>query len=204
MNTLLVIIFIIKILARSKLFNVIREKHGQDTLRAVRYYERQLRRLEKLKDDLRFLLKCKKEHLTPNFAKPRFSIKTDRKTTARIGRIILETEIGNKHKTKKKIEEKLATVSSRLATKLTFLEYKAIQYRLRTNVSKQKKKWNRTQEKKLEALRKESKPDPIAKPLPNIVHNFSTYALSNEEHKALAHGLEHYVPERIDKRKLEV
>ena len=204
MNTLLVIIFIIKILARSKLFNVIREKHGQDTLRAVRYYERQLRRLEKLKDDLRFLLKCKKEHLTPNFAKPRFSIKTDRKTTAKIGRIILETEIGNKHKTKKKIEEKLATVSSRLATELTFLEYKAIQYRLRTNVSKWKRKWNLTQEKKLEALRKEVRHDPIAKPLPNIVHNFSTYVLSNEEHKALAHGLEHYVPERIDKRKLEV
>ena len=41
-------------------------------------------------------------------------------------------------------------------------------------------------------------------PLPNIVHNFSTYILSNEEHKALAHGLEHYIPERIDKRKLEI
>ena len=39
---------------------------------------------------------------------------------------------------------------------------------------------------------------------PNIVYNFSTYDLSEAERKALAYGLDHYIPDKIDKRKLEV
>ena len=91
---LLVLIFLIKILARSKIFNIVKEKHGLNTLRCVRNYERLLKRHVKLKYDLNFLLKCKQEALIPNFAKPRFSIKTNAKITTKIGRLILETEIG--------------------------------------------------------------------------------------------------------------
>ena len=40
--------------------------------------------------------------------------------------------------------------------------------------------------------------------MPNIVHNFSSYNLSEMERKALAYGLDHYIPEKIDKRRLEV
>ena len=209
MNTLLVLIFIIKILARSKLFNTIREKHGLDTLRAVRNYERQLKRQAKLKCDLSFLLTCKKEQLTPNFARPRFSIKMNKNASRRIGKIILETEIGNKHKAKNKIKEKTMAINNRLKTMLSYLEHKAIQYRLRRNLDKWMRKWKATQARKLENLRKENAEKQGAentstKPLPNIVHNFSSYILSEEERKALAHGLDHYIPDRIDKRKLEV
>ena len=59
----------------------------------------------------------------------------------------------------------------------------------------------------MDNLRKERTDNPRAedkKPLPNIVHNFSSYKLSEEERKALAHGLDHYIPDKIDKRKLEV
>ena len=59
----------------------------------------------------------------------------------------------------------------------------------------------------MDNLRKERRDNARAedkKPLPNIVHNFSSYKLSEEERKALAHGLDHYIPDKIDKRKLEV
>ena len=205
MNKLLVFIFIIKIFARSKLFSILREKHGLDTLRAVRNYERQLKRQAKLRCDLCFLLSCKKENLTPNFAKPKFSIKTNKNVSRRIGKIILETEIGNKHKAKKKINEQVIASNNRLKSKLSYLEHKAVQYRLRTNMTKWIRKWKATQAKKLTNLRKENNPVvENTKPLPNIVHNFSSYALSEEERKALAHGLDHYIPDRIDNRKLEV
>ncbi len=150
-------------------------------------------------------MSCKKENLTPNFAKPRFSIKTNKNVSRRIGKIILETEIGNKHKAKKKINEQIIASNNRLKSQLSYLEHKAIQYRLRTNMRKWIGKWKATQAKKLEKLRKEANPDvESTKPLPNIVHNFSSYALSEEEMKALAYGLDHYIPDKIDKRRLEV
>ena len=44
-----------------------------------------------------------------------------------------------------------------------------------------------------------------AKPLPNIIHNFSFYKLSEKERKELAHSLNRYIPDRIIyERKLEV
>ena len=207
MESLLVFIFLIKILARSNIFNTLKEKHGLNTLRAVRNYERLLKRQAKLKCDLRFLLTCKKENLTPNFARPKFSIKTTTKIAKKIGRTILEHEIGNKHQTKNKIKEQILSSSNHLKSALSFLEYKAIQYRLRSNVSKRIKKWKALQSKKLENLRKKETRNKDAQEtnrLPNIVHNFSSYQLSNEEQKALSYGLDHYIPERIDKRRLEV
>ena len=205
MNSLLILIFLIKILARSKLFNTLREKHGLDTLRAVRNYERQLKRQTKLKYDLRFLSTCKKESLTPNFAKPRFSIKTNKNAAKKIGKIILETEISNKYKAKKKIAQQVIDSNNRLKEKLSYLEHKAVQYRLHSNIKKWIKKWKATQEKKLNNLRKEENSNMTnPAPLPNIIHNFSSYQLSEEERKALAHGLDHYIPDRIDRRRLEV
>ncbi len=65
-NTLIVFIFLIKNLPEPT----------YPTLRGVRNYERLLRRQAKLRCDLSFLLTCKKEKLTPNFAKPKLSIKT--------------------------------------------------------------------------------------------------------------------------------
>ena len=61
--------------------------------------------------------------------------------------------------------------------------------------------------KKLEALRKkETKHDRTrtSPALPNIVHNFSSYNLTIEEHKALSYGLDHYIPDKLDKRRIEV
>ena len=108
---------------------------------------------------------------------------------------------------KNKIAKKLLDSNNKLKSELSYLEHKAVQYRLRTNINKWIKKWKATQAKKLDNLRREdSARNEIrrAPTMPNIVHNFSTYELSAEERKALAYGLDHYIPEKIDKRRLEV
>ena len=69
------------------------------------------------------------------------------------------------------------------------------------------KKWKALQSRKLENLRmKEPRKMDTQKTnaLPNIVHNFSSYNLSSEEQKALAYSLDHYIPEKVDQRRLEV
>ena len=78
--------------------------------------------------------------MIPNFVKPKFSIKTTTRIAKKIGRTILEHEIGNKHQTKNKIKEQLLSSSNQLKSTLSYLEYKAIQYRLRSNISKRIKK----------------------------------------------------------------
>jgi hypothetical protein len=107
MNILLVFTFILKLLARTNLFTNIREKHGLSTLHAVRNYERLLKREAKIQLDLKFLLTCKKEGLSPTFARPKLSIKETTKLRNKITKIIIETEIANKHQTKKKIKDDL-------------------------------------------------------------------------------------------------
>ena len=206
MNTLLVLIFLIKLFARAKLFSIIREKYGQDILRAVRAYERLLKRHEKLQCDLKFLLKCKKERLCPNFATPNLSIKVNAKVKRKICRIILETEINNKHNIRKTLRKQMVDTYEDIKEKVGFLISQAIKYKMRTLIDTNRKKWCRTHEKKLNKLRdadkdRDSEDDVFAR---NIIRNFSSYKLSKVEEEALIHGLDTYIPHKFDKRRIEV
>ena len=207
MQPLLVIIFIIKIFARTNLFSTIKEKHGQDTLHDVRAYERLCKRYEKANCDLRFLLTCKREKLNPNFARPKLSIKADFKTKQKIGRIVVETEIRNKHNAKKELRNKMKQLFDKIREKIGFISSQAVKYRIKNSVRNEVRKWKTTQEKKLEKLRDNAPqfrrqiPDIQVK---NIIHNFSSYVLSQQEEKALARGLDEYIPAKFDQRRIEV
>ena len=107
MEILLVFTFIIKLLAQTNIFNTIKEKHGLYTLRAVRNYERLLKRQAKARCDIPFLLNCKKECLSPTFARPKLSIKATSKLCSKITKLIVETELENKHRKKKKMKDDL-------------------------------------------------------------------------------------------------
>ena len=155
---LLVFIFILKFLARTNIFNHIREKHGLNTLRSVRRQERLLKRHEKLKLDINFLLTCKRESLTPNFAQPKLSIKSNARVRKKIGNLILETEINNKHRMKKELLTQIKTNNDELKEMVPFLIHKAVQYRLRTNISKRMTKWKAIHLRKLDNLRKKQRP----------------------------------------------
>ena len=207
MNPLLVIIFVIKIFARSNLFNTIKEKHGQETLHDVRAYERLCKRYEKANCDIKFLLTCKKENLCPNFAKSRLSIKTEPKIKKKIGRLIVETEIRNKHNGKRELKTKMKQLFDKIKEKVGFITSQAVKYRIKNAVANEVRKWKTKQGRKLEKLR-ENSPErrrEFARTHPrSIIHNFSSYVLSKQEEEALARGLDEYIPERFDKRRIEV
>ena len=100
MKQLLVILFLIKLYAQKyrNLFKYIQEKYGQQIVSKIRAIERYRRKITKLKCDIKFILTCKNNNLTPVFAKPKLSINVDRRTRQKITRTILEAELKNKHK----------------------------------------------------------------------------------------------------------
>jgi len=193
--------------ARSKLFKHIKEKYGQDTLRGVRAYERLCKRHEKASCDLKFLLTCKIEKLCPKFAQPNLSIKTSYKVKEKIGKVIVEAEILNKHNAKKELKRKMKEAYTEIQKQVGFLVSQAIKYRIRSMLGKEKTKWISTQNKKLSKLREERSPrneriEPAF--VKRIIHNFSSYILSPIEEEALARGLGDYIPGEFDKRRIEV
>ena len=66
MLPLLVTLFIIKIYARTNIFNFTKTKHGQDILRAARSLERMNKRRVKLQLDIKFINRCKQDSSNAN------------------------------------------------------------------------------------------------------------------------------------------
>ena len=194
---LLVLGFLIKIYACKPLFTYIREKHGLQTLRQCRVFEKLIIRYEKSLHDLRFLLACKKEGLVPKFARPKLSIAACAKIRKGIANIIIKTELKNKHRTRNELREQIRTLCHTIRDATSFLMFNALRWKIRMVVSTRRKKWMTVHKKKLEVLRAETTPFPKKvnpKPHRNVVHNFSSYTLSDQEYEVLSYSLDHYVP----------
>ena len=132
---LLVLSFIIKLLSRINIFNNIREKHGNETVRLCRQLEKSITKRAKIKLDLDFLLKCKKENLIPTFAKPKLSIPSDKKLQSKIAKLLIKTELKNKHEINKKLRKKVQEYDGSLKTKLGFFNYFSFKYKISNTVA---------------------------------------------------------------------
>ena len=196
-TTLLVFTFVIKIFSRKPLFTYIREQHGNETLRQCRGFEKDVLRYEKMCYDLRFLLACKKEKLVPVFAKPKLSIEVDNKIRKDIAALLIKTEIKNKHRLKNQLKKELVERRQAIQESTSFLLFHSLQYKIRSIVSVRRKKWHATHQRKLQRLREEvqettqRRGSPV---LPNIIHNFSSYVLTDKEIDVLSRSLDHYIP----------
>ena len=92
------IIFIIKLYARNNIFKYIKKKHGRDLIKVVRDSKQKKTKFEKLIAHIAFIKLCKKEQLTPTFAKVNVSIRNGTyKLKRKIARLVMETELQNKH-----------------------------------------------------------------------------------------------------------
>ena len=67
---LLVILFILKLYARVNIFKYIEGKYEQDNTKLARTIEKQRVKLAKVYYDIKFLIYCKKNNLTPTFTRP--------------------------------------------------------------------------------------------------------------------------------------
>ena len=109
----LVILFIINLYARKN----IKKKHGQDLIKVVRDFEQKKTKFEKLDADIVFIKLCKKEQLIPTFAKVNVSIrKGTYKLKRKIARLVMETELQNKHREKRKLRKKIRSINLLLST----------------------------------------------------------------------------------------
>ena len=193
-NTLLLVIFIIKILAQPGLFKYIKEKYGHNVMQQCRSYERLCTRKQKLVSDLEFLVKCKREGLIPVFARPKLSIDVPHKTREKISKLILESEINNKHKIKNELNKKLTNEFMNIKSILSFAASQAIRYRIRKRVMAKKEKWSGIHEQKPTSLRSQvpaQNRNTVQKFSVNFIHKFSTYVLSKREKEVLSYTLDH-------------
>ena len=202
MYKLLVIVFIIKLYAHNSIYKYIKRKHGQDIITLVRSYESLKTKYVKLQSDIKFIKSCKKENLIPTFAKVNLSIKTaNRKLKLRIARIVMESEMENKHYKKKKLKKGKVLISNQLKTGLGVLLYNALLHQVNIAVRSRYKVISMRHQKKIVNLIKNQKNNYESnKPslMKHMVHNFSLYPLTEDEMTALAHGLDHHIPTNIN------
>ena len=191
--------FIIKFLSQS-VYTYSREKYGATNLRLCRGYEKLNTRFEKNRMDIEFLLRCKQNGIIPKFARPKLSLQEDTSSLSRrIGLLIVKSELKRKYKLERSLKRQIKEASSEVANGTSYLFQCALRYRIRIVISAKKNKWRSTHEKKLEALSRNPigirpRRAPISSASPNVVHNFSNYQLTEDEHRILSYSLDHYVP----------
>ena len=108
MSKLLVILYIIKQYAQINIYKNIKKKHGQDIIRNARLYEKLKTKYMKINGDIKYIKSCKKEELTPRFAKVNLALKSGTvRLKKKIVKLVIEVELQNKHIEHKKDKEKV-------------------------------------------------------------------------------------------------
>ena len=135
MIKLLVTLFIIKLYARDNVFKHIKKKHEHNLIKAVRDFEQKKAKFEKLVADIAFIKLCKKEQLIPSFGKVNVSIRngTD-KVKRKIARLMMETELKNKHREKRKLRKDIRGINGLLSTSLSVIVYNALFHQINITV----------------------------------------------------------------------
>ena len=91
--------------AQTNVFNRVKKKHGQETLKIVRTLEDSKTPLMKIESDIVFIKTCKREQLIPTFAKVKLSIKNaNKKLQVKLAKLLMETELQDKHHAKRKMK----------------------------------------------------------------------------------------------------
>ena len=170
----------------------------------ARSYEQIKTKYLKTTADIVFINTCKIENLIPRFAKINLSVKDDnKKLTRRIVRIVMESQLQSKHREKKKLKKELTILNNQLKTSLNIILYKTLIHQVNIAIKIRFKAIRLHHNKKLIKFRKSqqkyNKSTMQMELVRNIVHKFSSYALSHEEINALSYGLDHHIPTKSNK-----
>ena len=116
--------------------------------------------------------------------------------------MVMESEMENKHHEKKKLKKDIVLISNQLKTGLRVLLYNALLHQVNIAVGSRYKVISIRHQKKIVNLIKNQKNNYESnKPslMKHMVHNFSSYALTEDEMNALAYRLDHHIPTNINK-----
>ena len=127
----------------------------------------------------------------------------DKSTLNRITKAIIEAEIGNKHKRLKYLKREANEQNKQLRDNMGFVAISALNKAINQRIKGKRSEWHRVQEKKLTKLFEVATPSPVKARPKNVVHNFSTYELTAEEHHILSYGLDHHIRERLNENEIK-
>ena len=195
-------LFIIKLYSRHDIFKHIRKKHGKDINSIIRSFEILKTKYQRVVLDLKFIKTCKKEELIPTFANVRLSVKHgSAKLKKRISRIIMESEMQDKHHKKKKLKQEIKALSTQLKIALPMLVDTTLLHQINIAVKSRIKLIAKHHEKKLSKFRKRQQKSDIKNRIQvskNTIHNFLSYTLSDDEIMALNYGLDQHIPYTVN------
>ena len=120
MFKLLVILFILKLYACNNIFRRIKKEHGQGILKIVKTLENLKTKYVKAQADIEFIKHCKSENIISAFAKVNVSLKrSNHQLKSRIAKIVMEAELQNRHREKKKSKKEIKQIRVELNSKNT-------------------------------------------------------------------------------------
>ena len=117
--------------------------------------------------------------------------------TRRIAGIVMESQLQSKHRKKKKLKKESIILNNQVKTSFNIILYNTLIHQVNFAVKSRFKSLKLRQNKKLIKFRKNQpkydKSTTQTERVRNIVHNFSSYPLSDEELDALSYGFGHFI-----------
>ena len=131
------------------------------------------------------------------------------KLMRKIARLVMETELKNKHREKGKLRKNIRTINVFLSTSLSVIVYNALLHQINIAVKSRIKviKLRHGKKRHNSKLKQETTNYVDELKLSYIKHtvdNFSSYVFSNEEHTALSFGIDHHIPTKSKNVAIEV
>ena len=207
MFKLLLFLYTIKLYARNNILKRIKKKHEQDVLSQVRSLDNLKTKYMKVQTDIKFIKICKQENLIPIFANVKLPLKhNNNKLKKRIARIVMETEIQNKHREKKSFKKEIRQKCILLKSTLGIVVFNALLHHLNNVIKRKHTAILLRHHKKLEKCRyRQNKhtSDNQNNFESCIVRNFSSYSLSQAEINALSFGLDQHIPTNINRNSIQ-
>ena len=151
----------------------------------------------KVTADIKFIKLCKVEKIIPTFAKVNLSIKSGgRKLKIRIARLVMESDIQSNHLESKKLKKELLLNCIQLESVLGLFLYNALLHQVSFAVKiRQKATLKRHKKKLIKFCKNQNVAPQTHKPsfAKCIVHNFSSYDLTDAVIMALSYCLDTHI-----------
>ena len=202
---LFVILFLYKLYDNINIFMHIEEKYGQLEIKLTKIIKKQHTKITKIKCDVNYLLYCKRHGLIPHFARPKSAVKINKYLRDKIGRQILDADIRNKHRIKKRSLQQVKHNTDNLTNKIGFITKLVLYQKIKVIMKKEETTWSNTHKKKLDRLQSEKLQFDKIKLIiiENVIYNFSSYKLSSSEEYPLSFSLDQHIPGKFNKNKTQ-
>ncbi|CAF1481890.1 unnamed protein product, partial [Didymodactylos carnosus] len=182
--------FIIPTAIPSNYFNLLRSLYGEVLFSTIRQTERLTLKLQKTKCDLEYLRLCLIYGLTPTFIKIKLWKKRmkNHQQYELFKRYCLQQEYASRFKDLKRYEEEINGLMNHLQLKLTASDYEKLQLHFLEKCKLLRNKTVTSHTKKLERLNRGPLGQNYEQLKSKIVHNLSSYTLSQVEERLLCRG----------------